>query len=207
MIPSPDLLPGLGEERRFQLGQPALRGARPGTAPAGCSRASGRACASVGMPRSISQIRSAFPYRRSIWRRKSRSVRLSVVLPGEDLVGQREALGRDDQRDDHLHAVGPLVPAVAEAALVGRVVGRVALEVGAGQIVEQDLVGAVEEVPPAGGEVGEERALVRRAAGPGSGRACGSPPAPRPAPSRSGSALRANQSRWSRHSLPGSRSR
>ena len=37
--------------------------------------------ASVGMPRSRSQIRSAFPYRRSIWRRKSRSVRLSVMLP------------------------------------------------------------------------------------------------------------------------------
>ena len=34
-------------------------------------------------------------------------------VPRHHLVGQREAVRRDDQRDHHLHAVGPLVPAVA----------------------------------------------------------------------------------------------
>jgi hypothetical protein len=37
--------------------------------------------ASVGMPRSISQIRRALPYCCSIRARKSRSVVLSAVLP------------------------------------------------------------------------------------------------------------------------------
>src|ERR1700719_1305675 len=37
---------------------------------------------SVGMPRSINQMRLAFPYCRSIRARKSRKVVLSAVLPG-----------------------------------------------------------------------------------------------------------------------------
>ena len=36
----------------------------------------------------------------------------------QHLVGHRKALGRDDQGDDHLHAIRTLVPRVAELALV-----------------------------------------------------------------------------------------
>ena len=38
-------------------------------------------------------------------------------IAGQDLIGQRKALGGDDQGDHHLHAVRPLVAAVAEFAL------------------------------------------------------------------------------------------
>jgi len=54
----------------------------------------------------------------------------------QHLVGQRQALGGDHQRDDHLHAVAALVARVAEAAFVLVLERRIGLEVGAGQVIE-----------------------------------------------------------------------
>ena len=44
-------------------------------------------------------------------------------VAGHHFVGQGEALGRDDEGDDDLHAVAALVAAVAEAARVGWIDG------------------------------------------------------------------------------------
>ena len=57
------------------------------------------------MPRSITQIRRALPYCRSIVARKSRSVVLSDGVARQHLVGERQTFRRHHQRDDHLHAV------------------------------------------------------------------------------------------------------
>ena len=65
------------------------------------------------------------------------------------LVAQREALGRDDQRDDDLHAVAALVAAVAELAQIVGPAVFVALEVGAGQVVQQHVELRAEELAPA----------------------------------------------------------
>jgi len=81
-------------------------------------------------------------------------------VAGHDLVGQREALGSDDKRDDDLHAVGAFVARVAELAFVAGREGRVALEVGAGQIVEQHVEFDPEEVFPTPAQEGEEVVLV-----------------------------------------------
>ena len=56
-------------------------------------------------------------------------------VAGEHLVPQRDPLARDDHGDVHLLAVGTMVPAVA--ALGQRVIRLLALEVGAGPIVER----------------------------------------------------------------------
>jgi hypothetical protein len=116
------------------------------------------------MPRSSSQIRSAFPVPALDLAEEEPQGPVVGDVAGQDLVRQGEALGGDDERDDELHAVAPLVPAVAKAALIVRVLGGTALEVGAGQVVEQDLVGAVEQIAPPLGQVGEEGALVREQA-------------------------------------------
>ena len=87
-------------------------------------------------------------------------------IAGQDLIGQRKALGGDDQGDHHLHAVRPLVAAVAEFALAllaprlspgGR---RRALEIGAGQVVEQNLEADREEALPTRLQGDEEIRLV-----------------------------------------------
>ena len=82
-------------------------------------------------------------------------------VAGQHFVGEREALGRDDEGDDDLHAVAALVPAVAEAARVGGVGGRITFKIRAGQIVEEHLELRVEEIAPSCGEVIKERRLMR----------------------------------------------
>jgi hypothetical protein len=47
------------------------------------------------------------------------------------LIGQRKPFGRDDQRDDHLHAVGTMVATVAVRVFVAVGKGRMALEASA----------------------------------------------------------------------------
>ena len=73
------------------------------------------------------------------------------------LVGQRKAPRGHDQRDHHLHAVRALVAAVAELALGER---RVALEIGGGQIVKQDIEARLEQRLPALPQKREERPPV-----------------------------------------------
>ena len=76
------------------------------------------------------------------------------------LIGQRQAVGRHHQRDHHLHAVGPMIARIAEAPLVAFGERRVGLEIGAGQIVEQNVEAGVEQVLPACDQMIEQRLLV-----------------------------------------------
>ena len=80
----------------------------------------------------------------------------------EHLIGQRQALGRHDQGDHQLHAVAALVATVAVPAFVGVVVRRIGLEIGARQIVQQNLELGAEQILPARPQVIEERRLVRQ---------------------------------------------
>ena len=87
-------------------------------------------------------MRSAVPYCASILARKA--VR---DIAGQDLVGQGKTVRGDDQGDDHLDAIGAFIPAVAEGAFP--MLRWVALEVGAGQVVEQHVKAGIEEAAPA----------------------------------------------------------
>ena len=78
----------------------------------------------------------------------------------QHLVGQRQTLGRDHQRDDHLHTVGPLVARIPEAAFVLVAKRRIGLKVRAGQVVEQHVELDVEQIPPTPDQVIEQRRLV-----------------------------------------------
>jgi hypothetical protein len=84
-------------------------------------------------------------------------------VAGQDLVSQRQAVGRDHQRDHHLRAVRPLVAAVAVTAFSAfRQVRCVDLEVGAGQIVQQHVEVGVEQIAPAPDQMREQRFLMRQ---------------------------------------------
>ena len=80
-------------------------------------------------------------------------------VAAHDFVADGKSVRGDDEGDDDLHAVGALVAAVAEgfdfARFGDRAVG-IDLEVGAGEVVEQDVVSGAEESRPAILEVGEE---------------------------------------------------
>jgi hypothetical protein len=91
-------------------------------------------------------------------------------VAGEHFVGEGEAFGGDNEGDDDLHAVGAAVSAMAEAAGVGGIVGDVALEVGAGEVVEEDFVGRAKEVGPALAEVAKSRCAGLCECGGGRGR-------------------------------------
>ena len=74
-------------------------------------------------------------------------------------------------RPASLHAVAAFVAAVAEAARVGGIGGRITFKIRAGlpvrrtqtgQIIEEHLELRLEEIAPARGEMIEERRLVRR---------------------------------------------
>jgi hypothetical protein len=69
-------------------------------------------------------------------------------VAGHDFVGQRKTLGGDDQRDDDLDAIASLVARVSELAFVILSEGRVALEIGAREIVEQHFELHTEKVFP-----------------------------------------------------------
>ena len=60
-----------------------------------------------------------------------------------------EALGRDNERDDVLAAISPLVTAVAVLAQVRFASLDIALEVGAGQVVQQHVELRAEQLAPA----------------------------------------------------------
>ena len=74
------------------------------------------------------------------------------------LIGKRKALRGHHQGDDHLDAVRALVSAVAELTFPGE--RRVALEVGTGQVIEQDIKARLEQYLPALTKKREEGALV-----------------------------------------------
>ena len=74
------------------------------------------------------------------------------------LIGKRKALRGHHQGDDHLDTVRALVSAVAELTFSGE--RRVALEVGTGQVIEQDVKARPEQYLPALTKKREEGALV-----------------------------------------------
>ena len=105
-------------------------------------------------------MRRALPYCRSMRSRKPRSVLLSYSVARQHLIGQRQAFRRHHQRDDHLHAIWPMVARVAVPALVTLREWRSCLEVGAGQIIKQYVEAGVEQIAPAPHQVIEHRLLV-----------------------------------------------
>jgi hypothetical protein len=83
-----------------------------------------------------------------------------VAIAGEDLVAQRKAVLGDDQADQHLEAIGTAVAGVATPCQrIGR---TLALEIGAGDIVEEQLVLQVEEVSQPLPQVAFQLVLVRQ---------------------------------------------
>jgi hypothetical protein len=80
-------------------------------------------------------------------------------VAGEDLVAKGHAFARDYQGNVHLHAIGPVITRVA--ALGNLRVGH-ALEVGAGHIVEQQIVVELEQLSEALDQVLLDRLLVRQ---------------------------------------------
>jgi hypothetical protein len=107
------------------------------------------------MPRSISLAILGFDLAQHIALR-----RLVGGVAGQNLVGERKAPRRHDQRDHHLHAIAALVAALAVAALVIFIVGRRRLEIGARQIVEQNFEIGSEQVLPALAQMRKQRRLV-----------------------------------------------
>jgi hypothetical protein len=74
------------------------------------------------------------------------------------LVGEGEPFGGDDQRNDHLHAIRALIPAIAKLPLP--FVGWHTLEIGAGQVIQQHVEAGIEQAPPPLGEKTETGLLV-----------------------------------------------
>ena len=120
--------------------------------------------------------RRALPYWRSIRARKSFSVVQSARVARQHLVGERKALRRHHQRDDHLHAVGAMIARVAVAALVRLVRRRIGLEIRARQVIQEHIEARVEQIPPAIHQMIEQRLACARAADRDSRRACESRP-------------------------------
>src|SRR5918996_1283425 len=113
---------------------------------------------SVGIPRSITQVRWAFPYCFSIFFRKSAKVVSSGVLPRPDLIGQWKAIRSHDQGDHHLHAIWTFVAAVTKFSFT--FLGRIRFKIGTGQIVEQHLETHIEQRLPALLEIGKQVLLM-----------------------------------------------
>ena len=90
----------------------------PDTSPADRSGASVQALFPSGCPDPSTRCARLCHIAFSILSRNSLSVVLSLVLPAKHFVGQRKALRRHDQRNDHLHTIAALVAAIAKAPLV-----------------------------------------------------------------------------------------
>src|SRR5208282_117391 len=86
--------------------------------------------------------------------------RLITGITSEHFIGQRKTFRRDNQSDDHLHAITSLVPTVPELALVCFSDRRITFEIGTGQIIEENLELGVEEIFPALSQVSKERPFV-----------------------------------------------
>ena len=93
---------------------------------------------------------------------EERAQRLAVGgVAGQDLIGERQALRGDDERDDKLRTIGPLVAAVAVASFaVLRQIRGVDLEIRAGQIIKQHIEGGVEQIAPTFSQVRKQLLFV-----------------------------------------------
>ena len=78
-------------------------------------------------------------------------------VAGIDFISHRQPSGRHHQRHDHLRAIGPVIPAVTETTLaVSPRCGRIAFEIGARQIVKQDVELCPEQLTPLPAQVVEQ---------------------------------------------------
>jgi hypothetical protein len=155
----PHLLPGQSNERFFQLAEPPLR------------RADQIGDGRIGLPHLGEHIfcRNAAIHHPNALRlavlafdlvEKRAQRRLVRSIAWQHFVGERKALGRDHERDDHLDTIRVLVAAVAMAALVGVVARRVRLEIRASQVVEQHIELRAEQILPALLQMRKQRGLV-----------------------------------------------
>ena len=87
------------------------------------------------------------------------NVAASRRLPGQRFITQRKALAIDDQTDAQLFAIGPMIAGVAALGL--GIAIHTPLEVGAGQVVQQKIVGKGEEIASSFGQVLFNGLLVR----------------------------------------------
>ena len=137
------------------------------------------------MPRSITQMRSALPYWVSILSQEFPQRGLIHGVSRQHFIGQRKALRRHHQRDDHLHAVRALVAAVAIAALVF-FIGRPARTRNRCWSDRKAAPRTWHRTDPANAlQMTEQRRLVFQQLCPGSDTAHFSPPVNNPAPRRS----------------------
>jgi hypothetical protein len=114
--------------------------------------------ASLTMPRSMTQMRSATPYLVSMDATISSTVVTSAAVARKRLEGQRQALRRADQADADLFAVAAAVARVAALGL--RIALRLAFEVGARHVVEQKLETHAEPIAVTCHQVRTQRVLV-----------------------------------------------
>ncbi len=104
--------PGFGEELFFELGQPSARGADE----VACAFVAHLFERLLGGDAAIHDPQPVlFPILLFDFPEEPRQRCFIRCVSGHDLVGDGKAFGGDDQRDDHLHAIGSLVAAVAEA--------------------------------------------------------------------------------------------
>jgi hypothetical protein len=82
------------------------------------------------------------------------------AISGKHLVSQREAFAADDQPDTDLFTVRPMIARIASRGQ--RVAVRLALEVSARDVVQQEIIFQLEQGPEAFLEVRFERVLVRQ---------------------------------------------
>src|SRR5918998_6794720 len=113
---------------------------------------------SVGIPRSITQVRWAFPYCFSILYQKVGQGSLVRAIPRQDLIGQWKAVWSHDQGNHHLHAIGTFVAAVTKFSFT--FLGWIRFKIGAGQIVEKHLKTHLEQRLPALLEIGKQVLLM-----------------------------------------------
>ncbi|MGC1952972.1 MAG: hypothetical protein WA970_10465, partial [Gammaproteobacteria bacterium] len=151
------LLPRFGEEGFFQLAQAALRCSHP-IANRGLGAAHRRQHilgwkAPIHDPNPLCFTLLFFDPIQEIGQR-----RLVGGVARQDLVGEGKALRCHDQGDNHRHAVKTLVARVAELALA--IPGRVGREIGAGQVIEQNLEAHPEQILPTRTQIAEKQLLV-----------------------------------------------
>ena len=112
------------------------------------------------MPRSMIHTLPTVPCRASIVSTICLHGRGVMGVAGEHFVAQREAIEGDHQSDAHLLAVGTVIARVAALGL--RIGGRLAFEVGRGDVVEQHFVVDREQLADAFGQMRLERRFMRQ---------------------------------------------
>ena len=152
-------LPGLFEQSLFQLGEPPFRRSDQIE-----DRRIGLTHLAQHLLGRDAAIHHPDAFRLAVLRldllQKAAQRRLVGGVSRQDLIGERKAFRRHDQRNHHLHAVAALVAAVAVAALVGFVVRRRRLEIGAGQVVQQHIEPRPKQILPALAQMREQRPFV-----------------------------------------------